>query len=317
MIWDTAVFVLGAGASIPYGFPSGRELISRIASITKEEVRNKLGMNCEEVNSEMGFDTSLMLEFQVSLIRSQVDSIDTFLAHPKNDRFLEIGRFLIAGQLIPCEKKHVLVEDNKPAPNQSWYKLLWQSLLDIQQPEALSDLKLTFATFNYDRSLEQYLATVLNYGMHADAQIIKNFLQRNVFHVHGSLGEHPGMDSEGMRPYRPYLTMKDIRKAMCGIRITHEAASFPGRATVQERLRTADRIALLGFGYHRDNMQKLFAGAETSAKVLASAYGLTRLEASTARKAVADTLRVEHDQIVMGESGMGCYDFLRNHFEFG
>jgi hypothetical protein len=68
MISKPTVFVLGAGASMPYGFPSGKALCNSICNDTRNW-------------PSFGIDTDIYHEFATALQTTKQSSVDAFLEH--------------------------------------------------------------------------------------------------------------------------------------------------------------------------------------------------------------------------------------------
>jgi hypothetical protein len=319
MIQDKVVFILGAGASVPFGFPTGAELVRKILSVTKSDVPDRLqGLLCEEVCARMGFDRHLMKDLQLTLRHAQVGSIDEFLAQPSHKRFVELGRFLIAAHVLPMENPDRLYEVGEGV-NRNWYQLLWDHLRTHGSIERLiEEARITFVTFNYDRSLEHYLFSVFRHHFESDSSKIEEFLRRSIFHVHGMLGAYRKTSGGASRRYSPKHDLEALRKAMEGINIIHEVEAFPNQSEITRRLEEADRVVFLGFQYHSENIRKLFRGVRRrSMRVIGSCYGMSDMECAAARSRIGQALQMDAKEVrVGGASALGCYDFLRQHFEF-
>ena len=134
MIKRNLVLVLGAGASMPYGFPSGRELVARALN---KSVRSFLG--------EMGFHPSEVKEFQTAMKFSDPPSVDAFLA--LRSELMKVGKAAIACVLVQCESPDNLFQ---PAAGR-WYPYLRRQL--ETSLELFRYNKASVVTFNYDRSL--------------------------------------------------------------------------------------------------------------------------------------------------------------------
>ncbi|MEX2410009.1 MAG: hypothetical protein WD607_01335 [Candidatus Paceibacterota bacterium] len=124
------VFILGAGASIPFGFPSGnelRELIIASLSPTYTHVNNvyrrkKTGSifeSREPINYkdydlflEAGFGIEEIEVFSTELIRSNKYSIDSFLQSRKE--FINIGKFAIANIILRSQNSVSVLASTPP-----------------------------------------------------------------------------------------------------------------------------------------------------------------------------------------------------------
>lgn len=146
MITKTTVLILGAGASIDYGFPLGRglrDLVCRVPGTAGASAITDAGYDPEELN-----------EFVDILRHSGYTSVDWFLED--RPEFISIGKAAIAAALIPFENPDRLFPPDAPANH--WYELL---LNTMDSPRgSFTENRLSIVTFNYDRSLEYYLFRV-------------------------------------------------------------------------------------------------------------------------------------------------------------
>lgn len=326
MIQDHVVFVLGAGASVPFGFPSGKNLVRDILRVRKDSVPQALdGLMCDAVCERLDINKGLMRSLQTKLLHSQVSSIDEFLAQECHHSYVDLGRFLIAALLAPKEDPQRLFEDGAGS-NRNWYQLVWSYLRDYgSMSKIIARANVTFVTFNYDRSLEHYLYTVMRHHFDAESSTIERYLGHNIFHVHGSLGSYRGIGwgkdrGKGNRQYTSHrCTIDDIVKAMKGVSILHEVEDFPHQEEITARIEGADRIVFIGFQYHRDNIIKLFKNVRKRHMVVGgSSFDLSAKECNAARTRIATCLDMTPESILIKHeaSGLGCYDYLRNHFDF-
>ncbi|MCK4627614.1 MAG: hypothetical protein KAT56_01350 [Sedimentisphaerales bacterium] len=291
MIDIKTVLVLGAGASMEFGFPSGDELayeICRPDAPASAQEYHESGTSIEKkFATGLGFDWKDVKRFKNALAISQL-SVDAFLENRKDNNFYEIGRCAIAKVLLACEKPNRLfigkqpyvhfedmrAENRKEQRAGNWYKLLWERLVDPYHtdgstPEScrLSDRfgknNLSIITFNYERSLEYFLFKALqnNTGMD-DRECVETFKKIKIVHVYGSLGLLPWESEEGI-PYDSNVNDSGIvRKAANNIRLLRSGETSESEALNSARilLRDADRIFFLGFGFDQMNIDRLLQG---------------------------------------------------------
>jgi hypothetical protein len=124
--------------------------------------------------------------------------------------------------------------------------------------------KLSIVTFNYDRSLEHYLFTVIqNTFGKSPEQCAAQLNQLDIVHVHGSLGRLPWQQESAFSAalpleYGKYSEKPHIDIARKNIQIIPEAkAESPEFKRAHDLLNKAERIYFLGFGYHKANVNKL------------------------------------------------------------
>ena len=120
------VFILGAGASCPYGFPTASELREQILSNYVSDwhsyliPRQKVGANIPE-------ETEKALRFVEIFRKSSNESIDLFLA--RNPEFSKVGKRAIIFRILAAEHASGFREKTKHA-NQDWYIWLYKQMMD-------------------------------------------------------------------------------------------------------------------------------------------------------------------------------------------
>jgi hypothetical protein len=147
LIKTPTTFVLGAGASHPYGFPLGSKLRNDIiyGCLQPPERLRKALISC-------GFRDHEIKQFGDTFNGSQLASIDAFLAHRTD--FAEVGKAAIAHEILACESTGSLLN----CPEGHWYRYLWNRIKDDW--DAFVE-NVFIISFNYDRSLERYFTIVL------------------------------------------------------------------------------------------------------------------------------------------------------------
>lgn len=247
MIKKRTVFVLGAGASIPYGYPSGSELVDQILG----DVGSAAGSDFYQA---LEFDRQVLEEFTRALRDSSTPSIDLFLE--KRQRLLELGKIAIAKCLIQCEDEARLHSANN---QDDWYPYVWKHLITGVDFEDFSRNQVSFVTFNYDRSLEQFLFSRLGslYGKTSN-ECARQLSQIEFVHVHGYLSPLPWQGGESPRIYGSQLDGQIVLEAATNLRIVHEAKSAdPLFDRAFGLLEAAEVIIFLGFSYLEDNVRRI------------------------------------------------------------
>ncbi len=248
------VFVVGAGASSIYGYPTGAKLTEQICTDLNDSQHP-----CFKLLAQIIDSADQVSEFRKKFWYSETYSIDALLKRNKN--YLEIGKLAIAQQLIKSEHDDYIFSKNNNDRN--WYRFLFQEMDQILNGDwlSLSPDGFAFITFNYDRSLKYYLYQKLknlnNYSDEVIAEILGNL---NIIPVHGTLGPLP-FESKGGRPYAPDLSIETIQAASQGIRMCEATRSEifhpEQRNRIQSKLSNANKVFFLGFSFHPDNMEIL------------------------------------------------------------
>jgi hypothetical protein len=179
LIREPTVFVLGAGASEPYGLPLGPELRSNIL----QHYNSDAGLTVHLFNTTP-FVRHQIDSFVTALRYSGLSSVDAFLE--RRPEFMDIGKALMGIELL-----HGEVHDRLWQPANNWLAYLYGYMVGGSLEE-FSQNKVSFVTFNYDRCVEHFLFVSLknSFGRPDEetAQVVKKF---NVVHLHGRLGHLP------------------------------------------------------------------------------------------------------------------------------
>jgi hypothetical protein len=296
MIGKNTVLVLGAGASAPFGFPTGRKLLLNAC--------NELDRDTSFLTLELtrrGISRVESLHFRNDLETSMQPSIDAFVEG--RPEYLLHGKVTIASLLIPCENIEIIIRRGKEI---SWYEYLFSQI-----GPTLNDFhksKISFVTFNYDRSLEYFLYHVFQSSFGIDnTQASQLINSKQIVHVYGMLGNPHFLSSHG-RDYDPEASEEAVSISIEGITILSEksppSATF---ATANALIKSADIVCFLGFGYHPINMSRLGIDIlDSGPKLLGTAYGLLAHE----RHKVFDRMSMP---IEIGTEYERNIEFIRQH----
>jgi hypothetical protein len=255
-------FILGAGASMPYGYPSGDQLVQQIVGLTNLDAQNSLAVDPQHCRT-----------FQTELKRSHL-SIDAFLNN--RSEFLEVGKRAIAHCLCYWESSDPLNYER------DWYTLLAKRIAPTF--DDVFDNKLTIITFNYDRSLEQFLFNWFrsSFGVN-DNQAAEAVASISFEHIYGRLSRLPWQSKRDRDPpdEREYgdCDKHKVRQAAEGIKLIYEQRQQHPlfQEVLDKSLRTAESVFILGFGFINENMQWI-KGASGRGAVRATCFGLTKAQ---------------------------------------
>jgi|GEM_PF-1934571 len=316
MLNNRTVLILGAGASMRYGYPSGVELKKMIVRHLMP-VQSPLYANASAINNHEIIDSDLdklipyliqncafpiqtLKDFYTDFNESPRASIDSFLQERKE--FLEIGKILIAHAILRCENSggfHDVVSNTEP----SWYQYLFNEIVDqlVMQDQKLS---LTVITYNYDRSFESYFVNGLikTYGMQP-SEAKRIFERIKVIHVHGTVGTHQW--DVFAKPYGHSLLPIHIEQAANSLHIISEEDAFVETyREVRSELYQAENIFILGFGYHKANLERLNLTSYRG-NIYSTRTGIEDLE-------LIELNRATEGKIIFGkDKNHGIVDFFR------
>ena len=323
MIAEKTVLILGAGASKPFGFPTGTELKKQI---------------CLELLNSNGDIYNIIENLQVKqfvkdLKQSRFDSVDAFLeAKPKYEI---IGKQAIAAILLQKEAQN----ESLLLKSGDWYQSLFNILTkDCKSFDSIRDNKITILTYNYDRTLEYYLFTKLS-SLDKTDQEIKDVLENlNIIHLHGSLGKLPWQGGEyqfnytkfkfkgniNNRAYRDAIA--DQQDTAIAIKRTklftvHKAAmdaneikiiyevELNGNLQFQnaiQALREAENVYFFGFGFSKTNLERLdYMNWNNLRRCAGTTYGI-----NAQTKELLKNISFGEARLRFEPYEITCYDFL-------
>jgi hypothetical protein len=273
MIKSRTVFVLGAGANVPYGFSTGGGLIDILRGKDPQTVMGNAGNQITKLESAKFLD---------AVIDNMLPSIDAMLEHRTD--LVKVGKRVMATILYTQEAAagpRSFLED--------WMSLIFSRMADEAATlEEFAQNAVSFVTFNYDRYLEHRFirGLVARYNVSASNAWVP--ISSMFIHLYGSLGDLPEQLSGGSNagrivpfgapePEDTYHLGLALSVAENLLTIVHDAAQPP--ATFNEalkRFQTAQQILFLGFGFGKKNIERLGTAAiPKSTNVDCTTYGMT------------------------------------------
>lgn len=331
MINSETVLVLGAGASSDFGFPLGFSLYKDILEILE-------GANGYMMLSDI-FGRQKIEEFKLAYKFSGKESIDEFLEH--RVELADIGKALISIAIIKKENEGELFTYQK---DKHWYRKLL-SFMNTSNAEDFSKNKISFVTFNYDRSLEHFLYLSLkNSYKLSDTEIVKIMSSIKIIHIHGHVGSHPcnngnalsffqyhsfdkvedrspfnlthGNWDENKKYYRYYydvISPQNIKSSMQNIKIIHDEENTKELKEAIELMDKAQRIIFLGFGYNETNLKRLKISECKCSSIWGTAKGMSQVQKE--KITYLSGKKIEEDHLL----NCTIYDFITNHMplDFG
>jgi hypothetical protein len=293
MITKPTVLILGAGASMPFGFPSSSDLKTEIVSLQEKESELMRLLLASD------FKHDEIVDFAKTLGASLFLSVDRFLEFTLGS-YRRIGCAAIAAEILLKSRDLAMRRDF------DWMGILFSALAP-QFEEELYDDRLTVVTYNYDCSFEHLLWK----GLQSSIQIKRaqeTFDKIKVIHLHGKLA--PSTEPRQLLLVCPQVVKDSFEDLENGIVASHErnpdTAQF---RQAREILHKANRVCFLGFGYDCTNLERLLGGPNTRQLadkfVCGSAYNRTSMENWNVNKEYFDgTFR-------FGKSDWETPEFLR------
>ena len=304
---EPITLVIGAGASCPFGLPSGIGLRRLLVNYGVPEYMMHVGSDPDRTRS--AFES-----FQHAFLESGIESIDRFLSYRKE--YVGTGKLAIACHLLNSEEaalNRVHAKKGSTSPvTEDWIGWLFNRLLlkfgDVQ------NWPIRIITFNYDRIVEASFAmmrsSVYNVPFDESYKYIQDHLK--LVHIYGRL------DSDIL--YRGAAEARfncgagsheSARLAATGIRVIGEGGPRHSDHDISEAMHwilgSKTRI-FLGFGFDQVNCRLLGLGQNhghsLDGRWVSTAYGLRGREISLIKESTTSTIE-------LGEKDDGCLEVLR------
>jgi hypothetical protein len=275
-----SVIVVGAGASVEFGLPSGRQILEDLRAYKRPNSPpfddDEWGLSYDRslddfnimMNAVPGQIHNGYNEFQRDIAGGAAVSIDEFSSlRPNSEKLAKLWTvraiFKELRQAYPrCEQPRFQINGRTGVPN--W--LVGVARLYCQGKRFIEELdpsSLTIITFNYDRLVEVGLASIVHRTLPSQEpnQEVRLDLMPRTIHVHGSF--------DGL-PRQPQF--QNVADQWERIRFVHETLSQQDELSevvvAQDAIRSADRVFCVGFAFNDDNCRILDLAA-SAPKIIA------------------------------------------------
>ena len=313
MINTPTVFILGAGASAPYGYSTAAGLKELIIN----DYRNKLQALLVEIGIKHPTLREFIhnaQEFVDAFKRSNVESVDKFLS--LNPSFTGEGKRAITISILNEEQK-----SKSPNISEDWYKLLFNQMIsELKGSSGFKEFrenKVAFITFNYDRSFDHFLYDSFLHAFwdrrHEFESSINDFIPFPIIHVYGQVDQimwKKGSD------YKSNYDFTKINKLYENIRVIGEVSGPFFKDKIASILSQHKRIFFLGFGYANENMDAIGMPGFVNENwdIYGTAHEMTEKEI---RKVRIDFIRNFAKKAATSKNprieNKTCYEFLREY----
>lgn len=259
MISNDTVFILGAGASAPYGYPkSSGELKDDICLNFKADMSHLLESlkgSYWELRNLMNCADDFIKCFQ----KSRIWSIDKWLS--SNGSYRDIGKLAIVNSIVKKENESQLRFEGRNEKDKSldWFTTLFnEMMIGVSLPDHFYLHKVHFITFNYDRVFEQLLYESFRHTFSGVKPEEINRILSNITinHIYGCIDDPPW--KKGGDEYGDSYKLKYLDEARKRIKTVGESvADFSHTHRMDLLLRSVRKIFFLGFGYDPQNLEIL------------------------------------------------------------
>jgi len=242
MLRIPTTFVIGAGASNPYGLPIGKELLV-------EATRLRTNRDLYDLVVARSQMPDKLREFQDELDQHTAQSIDEYLETRQTElELMKIGKYVIAALMGKAVQRF-----HKAQPHEDWLGYVFHKMREgVDSGKTFTENRVSFVTFNFDTIIENRFRADLK-STFRDPPL--DFPP--VIHVHGKL---PYLPSEpmrhGSRDFHPvWRTWLD--EAAANINVVLDAINPETRETARNAVLTAEIVCFLGFAYATPNLDRL------------------------------------------------------------
>ena len=277
MIKKRTVFVLGAGAHVPYGFSTGEGLLAKARELTVDIMMSWV---------DQQLHAQELKPLKDALTDNFLPSIDALLERREDLR--RAGKKLMMALLFNEEAESL---KQTWRAEEDWMSLVFKEMADgAETLEKFGDNPVSFITFNYDRLLEHRLIRGLAVRYNVPTSRVWNAIKQFQFiHVYGSLGCLPGTigpENEAIPfavPESPGVTYKGLAlgRAEHLLRIVHDVHGDQQFAAVHQLLHSRDteQIFFFGFAFGKENVDRLQTRQiATGTSVYCTTYKMTSAE---------------------------------------
>lgn len=340
MFRSKTVFVVGAGASCELNFPSGAQLLHRIADSldiffdTSNYMQRGDRRLYHAFQQLAGQDTGVSLndlQFAGWRVRDAAKlglSIDNVIHQFADDDVVaRVAKLAIARNILQAEENSSFLRLNAELrpPNidlasirNTWLGGLAQLLvqdLTRSQAERVFD-NFAIISFNYDRSITRFLPFALSsqFGISTEeSQEISR--QLRIFHPYGSLGPLPWEESDGTEfgdaDHAPLIEVSTRIRTF-----TEQVEESESLASMRQALSEARHVVFLGFGYHRQNMTLLSNGVTGSAlRVFGTSQGLSASDREVVSGQATHFIDDKYQGVISPVlPALDCVHFIREYF---
>lgn len=333
------VLVVGAGGSKEVGLPLGSELKTSIARALDIRYEDGFRRTSGDGTIDGAFrlltrdiNPFLHAARRVAHAMPQALSIDNFIdSHRGDEKIALCGKLAIVRAIVDAERSSQLYVDKKNSYNTirfndveaTWFNGFFQLLTENchwkDLPTRLSTVAIV--SFNYDRCIEHYLhASIQNYYGVSPAEAKEALDSLVICHPYGTVGpldwQKPteGISFGGaIDSQRLLLLASSIRTFTEGIDPTLGESN-----AIRHLLASADRIAFLGFAFHKLNLELLFAGPPLATEaracpVFATSLGLSKADVSIIAQDLSRLANIRHESCHI-QNPLRCSELIREYW---
>jgi hypothetical protein len=204
----------------------------------------------------------------------QASSIDNFIdSHRHDPRLADCGKLAIARCILEAEASSLLAIDRRNIFNKmnfagaarTWFSAFFQLVAENCNAEQFAERLKSVGVicFNYDRCFEHYMFhSIQNYYGLTAGQADEILSGLEIYHPYGMVGKLPLKAGEVGTEYGARPSARQLVE-IAGLLRTFTEGTDPTKSdieSIRKTIQSARRIALLGFAFHRLNLELLIFG---------------------------------------------------------
>ena len=334
------VLVIGAGAGVEVGLPTGPELLKQIVKLTyitygryeqatgDPGIVEALKLSLNEGAAVGKLQDHLKAGRQLGASAKQALSIDNVIDALEDQQVELVGKIGIVRAILTAEAASLAFRRREAHMNsldlskfeKTWYNSLTQLLTENVRKSQVDRIfdNLEIINFNYDRCLEHYLPFSLGSYYGIEPSHFQKIMQQLTIHrpygIAGRLpwqgGTRPSVDFGGGSPQQLADVVQQIRT------FTERMKEGDELAAIKKTMANADRVLFLGFAFHRQNVALLSQKMQNHAEIVATAYQISNSDKSVIYSELGRAF--EHKVAINGSriqlSDMTCAQFFKEHW---
>jgi len=275
MIKENTVFILGAGASNPYGLPTGDELRKYLCNEFSHDYEMNILAQIQEGHLSKDFEHREAIDmariFARNFTNSHTPSIDLYLSRKRDEpETVFMGKMAIIFSILKSEQSSQFepnIQDDKKK-EQDWYFELYarmtNTLIEPDSYKLFGDNNVSFITFNYDRTLEHFFYISIHHSFFPrnltathKREIWSVLNEIPIIHVYGQVAPLPWQNDASNIPYRTPVKYRHLEHFRENIQTIYEADADGIKTKVSKKISEAKKIFFLGFRYADENLKTL------------------------------------------------------------
>lgn len=314
MFEKSTLFILGAGASAPYDYPTGDRLRKSIVTSLWEVLSN----TTYDQEKPLLPDKAVIKNFCDSLDKSDDLLIDYFLETCNNSEFVRIGKIAILKFILQAELESS-VKRNVEFAEDDWFPVLFGKITEgVKCVEDLALNRVNFITFNYDRLLEHRLVSAVKHKFGVSwEESYRAFENIQIIHVFGRLPDLFFENNNGYQ-YGKNILLHQLVEHLDEIKTIHERSSI-NTSNISGLISGADSIYFLGFGYNEENLNLLNIKSNLckETNIYGTAYRINETKINSIKHKIwSKRLQISPGLLLpdpIFEPNLKCREFLEKH----